>query len=622
VAAASTEATAGWKEPQPLSTGPAQPIAVITMDLAGVVRDLNPEAVRVTGYARADAIGVPLAELIIPERLRNAHEAGLRRFRDRGEGPVLDHRIEVPLRRRDGTEILIELTITQVADRNSTDGVMFTGLLRPVDRPAAVPAELHLSEGFYRALVNHAPFLITILDSNGNERWNSPLRATLMGAPVSASATAHLRDLVHPADQSTARDALSRALVDGLAEPVELRLRAHDGSWRAVSFLAVNLDDDPAVHGTVFYGQDITRARAAERQSRVEAARMNILIESLGVGVLLQDEQGHVVLSNSAFVEMFSIGLGPDRLRGTALRADSGGYADREAVRRRTDETMDHGRPVIGQELTLTDGRVVERDYMPVTMDGATLGHLWVFRDITAQADIRRGLEERNRILTELSGLKTEFVTMVSHELRTPLTSIATFVSMVDDESLTAQDRHQAMSAIRRNTGRMLALVADLVMLAKLESGEIVFGSDEVDLADLIRQTCVDQATEPTSHALTVKVSDGGSVVGDRRLLRQAVDTVVGVVAASGDPGTPVTVDAHAVPGSWTLVVSTPTAEPASTERLLSTRLPHPEEPGEWRTGTLALMLTRQIAARHHGHLAISVDGSQIAVTLRLPSGR
>lgn len=605
-----------------MSTGSAEPIAKITMDVAGVVRDLNPEAVRVTGYDRADAIGVPLVDLVIPQRLRSAHEAGLRRFRDRGEGPLLDHRIEVPLLRRDGTEILVELTITQVSGPDSADGTMFTGLLRPVAQPAAVPAELHLSEGFYRALIDHSPFLITIIDSEGNERWNSPTRTTTIGAALGTSATEHLDDLVHPADQSTAREALTRALADGLTEPVELRLRAQDGSWRAVSFLAANLADDPAVHGTVFYGQDITRARAAERQARVEAARMNILISSLGVGVLLQDEQGRVVLANSAFVEMFAIGLPPERLRGAALRADSGGYADREAVMRRTDETMRHSRPVLGEELALTDGRVVERDYMPVTMDGTTLGHLWVFRDVTAQADVRRGLEERNRILTELSGLKTEFVTMVSHELRTPLTSIATFASMVDDDSLNAEDRHRAMSAIRRNADRMLALVADLVLLAKLESGEIVFGADEVDLAELVRASCVEQGQALVGDVLAMKVDDGGSVVGDRRLLRQAIDTVVGVVASAGDPGTPVTVDAHAATGAWTVVVSTPTVAPASTERLLSTRLPHPDAPGESRTGTLALMLTRQIAARHHGHLGISVEGAQIAVTLRLPSGQ
>ena len=65
-------------------------------------------------------------------------------------------------------------------------------------------------------------------------------------------------------------------------------------------------------------------------------------------------------------------------------------------------------------------------------LDGSTLGHLWVFRDVTAQAEVRRTLEERNRILTELSALKTEFVAVLSHELRTPLTSIATFAGMLD----------------------------------------------------------------------------------------------------------------------------------------------------------------------------------------------
>jgi PAS domain S-box-containing protein len=595
----------------PLDTGQAVAVAVITMDAAGLVRDLNGPAEELTGYARTDAIGAPLARLIIPDRLCDAHEAGLRRLRDRGEAPLLDHRVQVPLLRRDGTEILVELVIT----RASAD--IFTGLIRPLAEPSALPAELHLSESFHRTLVEQAPFLITVVDADGRERWHSA------GQP-GPGAGARFTDRIHPADRELAQQALKHATTGRPAEPVELRIATTDDAWRVVSFLTVDLSDDPAVRGTVCYGQDITRARAAEQQARVEAARMNTLIESLGVGVLLQDSDGHVVLSNAAFVEMFALGLGPERLRGTPLRADSGRYADRVAAARRTDEAVSRGRPAIGQEFALTDGRVVERDYMPITLDGTTLGHLWVFRDVTAQADVRRGLEERNRILTELSALKTEFVSVVSHELRTPLTSIATFAGMVDDGDLDPADRHHAVDAIRRNADRMRALVADLVLLAKLESGEIVLGNDAVDFAELVRQACTEV---PAEHLhLAIHGDDGGegegpTVLGDRDLLRQAVGTAVGVVASARDGEAPVVVDAAVRPGSsqWTLTVRTPTAERSSAERLLSTRLPHPDVPGECRTGALALMLTRAIATRHGGDLVTAVDGPDIAVTLRLP---
>src|SRR3954467_2994647 len=85
-------------------------------------------------------------------------------------------------------------------------------------------------------------------------------------------------------------------------------------------------------------------------------------------------------------------------------------------------------------------------------------------------------LRERHRLLTELSELRTEFIRVASHELRTPLTSIVTFATMLEsaDESsaFTEADRHAALGAIRRNAEHMQVLVADLLLLTRLETAE------------------------------------------------------------------------------------------------------------------------------------------------------
>jgi signal transduction histidine kinase len=332
-------------------------------------------------------------------------------------------------------------------------------------------------------------------------------------------------------------------------------------------------------------------------------AVLTTLIEALNVGILLQDEHRRVVLTNAAFVELFAIGLTPDKLRGADM-----GPRFAEAARR--------GRPFVGEEIVLPGGRVVERDYMPVTLHGTTLGHLWVFRDVTAQAEIRRTLEDRNHLLTEISELKTEFVRVASHELRTPLTSIATFASMLELDSIDERDRVAAAGAIRRNAERMQVLVADLLFLAQLESAEPALSLRPLDVAALVRDAC---AGVP---GVAADIAAGPPYEGDEQLLRQLFATVVGVVAAAADPGAAVTVRASPTDASptdgWDVTVSTDTAEPATVERLLSTRLPHPEAEGEQRTGALALMLAREIAARHGGTLTTSVSPTGLTVSLHL----
>src|SRR5689334_14357709 len=88
--------------------------AVVTMDGEGVIRSWSTQAEQVFGWSAADAIGRPLAPTIIPPRYRDAHQRGLARFLETGEGPVLNHRIEITGLHREGREFPIELAITPV----------------------------------------------------------------------------------------------------------------------------------------------------------------------------------------------------------------------------------------------------------------------------------------------------------------------------------------------------------------------------------------------------------------------------------------------------------------------------------------------------------------------------
>src|SRR3984893_3736204 len=102
---------------------------IITMDAGGIVREFNPAAERVFGFARAEAVGQELAELIIPHSLREQHRKGLAHFLKTGEGPVLGRRIEINALRHDGSEILVELAITPFEIEGAP---FFTAYLRDI----------------------------------------------------------------------------------------------------------------------------------------------------------------------------------------------------------------------------------------------------------------------------------------------------------------------------------------------------------------------------------------------------------------------------------------------------------------------------------------------------------
>lgn len=103
------------------------PDAVIVSDRDGIIRGWNPAAERLFGFSRADAQGRPL-DLIIPERLRRAHDVGFRDALAAGrlklEGRVMTTRAN----HRAGDRLYVDFTMGLVRDdRGQVIGVVAVG---------------------------------------------------------------------------------------------------------------------------------------------------------------------------------------------------------------------------------------------------------------------------------------------------------------------------------------------------------------------------------------------------------------------------------------------------------------------------------------------------------------
>jgi PAS domain S-box-containing protein len=117
--------------------------AFIQIDENGTVSDWNSQAERIFGWSRGEALGRNLGELIIPEIHRAAHKAGLKHFLLTGEGPILGRRVQIEARRRDGSEIKVELSITALRRR---EGVMFNGFIRDLTDKIAAEERIRQAE--------------------------------------------------------------------------------------------------------------------------------------------------------------------------------------------------------------------------------------------------------------------------------------------------------------------------------------------------------------------------------------------------------------------------------------------------------------------------------------------
>jgi PAS domain S-box-containing protein len=103
------------------------PDAIIVADGDGRIRSWNQAAEEMFGWDASESVGLPLT-ILVPDRLRDRHEAGLARVARTGRAKLAGRVLQVTAVRRDGAELEVELTIN--AWRTKFGEQRFTGVVR------------------------------------------------------------------------------------------------------------------------------------------------------------------------------------------------------------------------------------------------------------------------------------------------------------------------------------------------------------------------------------------------------------------------------------------------------------------------------------------------------------
>lgn len=136
--------------------------AIVTMSADGLIRSFNHSAELTFGYTAEEAIGQRL-EMLMPERFRKLHRAGLRRYLNTGEAHAIGQpRLELAGRRKDGTEFPLELSISET--RESED-ILFIGIVRDITERKRAEEALKQSEQLYRTVIEQAAENICLVDA-------------------------------------------------------------------------------------------------------------------------------------------------------------------------------------------------------------------------------------------------------------------------------------------------------------------------------------------------------------------------------------------------------------------------------------------------------------------------
>ena len=271
--------------------------------------------------------------------------------------------------------------------------------------------------------------------------------------------------------------------------------------------------------------RQVQRVRLAEIDAKRERDRLNLILENVADPILVTDDRSNIILMNKEAEQLFESDDSQAWERAATVQANDtkfttfiSDFTISPSLARR--EQMKLHIPDTGVELPVevVSGKILNRR-------GEPLAIVSVLHDLTEQVENERlydelktfssQLEDRiqaatadlaeqntrlqwqSRELEKANRLKSEFLASMSHELRTPINALIGYASLMLDRiygDLTPR-QEEGLNRIQGAAQHLLALINDILDLAKIEAGRMPLHLDDVTLGDIIKE--ISQQIEP-----------------------------------------------------------------------------------------------------------------------------
>ncbi|MGA3220856.1 MAG: PAS domain S-box protein [Acidimicrobiales bacterium] len=377
------------------------PDAVIVLDPLGRVKWGNRAAERLFTRSLAESIGISGIELVHPDDL----ELVLRSLAS-VQGKEIGTLIEVRVKTGTGWR-LVEVLGTPVTWLGEAV-VLF--VLRDLTERRRFEVARN-EEARLRSVVHNSAAVIILVSATGLVQSVSGALGRLLGHDPELIEHRPLAELARDPDRPLLEAALQRASRGAtVAEPVTVvvHLRRH-ASNQTVPFelTVVNLLDDPTVGGYLVSAHDITARTAAELELHHTLSLLTATLNSTADGILVVGTDGRITSFNGRFAEMWQVpasvlASGDDA---SAMAYVMGQLTDPDAFEAKVRELYASPEAESHDTLEFKDGRVFERYSRPQRLDGAVVGRVWSFHDVTerhrSEQELRESEQRFRRVFKE-----------------------------------------------------------------------------------------------------------------------------------------------------------------------------------------------------------------------------
>jgi PAS domain S-box-containing protein len=292
--------------------------------------------------------------------------------------------------------------------------------------------------------------------------------------------------------------------------------------------------------GVVLVFRDITEKKLAEKETRRQKELLQLILGSMGDGVVVADENGKFLLFNDSAEQMLGLGATdttPDEW------IDRYGLYHSDAVTPCEPSEVPLARAIRGESVDSAelfvrnsnnaDGVLISITGRPLKDENGTLrGGVVVFHDITLQKRAEEALVRAKEEAQRASKFKDQFLSTMSHELRTPLNAVLGFSDLLADERYGTLNDRQRRYVDHIHTGgtHLLKLITDILDLSKIEAGRMEIAPEDVNIASAFAEvlSALQPLADKKSQCLTKDVVPRLYVRADMTRFKQILMNLVG----------------------------------------------------------------------------------------------
>ena len=257
--------------------------------------------------------------------------------------------------------------------------------------------------------------------------------------------------------------------------------------------------------------------------------RYRIVAESASDAIFTLDEGGRILFVNRAARQIF--GFDSAELEGrpfTVLLPEEERRDQRAALTLYFDELSETAaRDAVELRGVSKDGREIDLEIsFGRQQEGERYFFSAVVRDVTERKQVQQTLQQAKEEAERANRAKSEFLSRMSHELRTPLNAILGFGQLLEMEELESEEQRDNVEQIMKAGRHLLALVDEVLDIARIEAGRLALAPESVDVAEVLNEAW-DLVRPRAVQRRIQRVGDVGScmchVYADRQRLKQVV---------------------------------------------------------------------------------------------------